>query len=91
MNEREYLLTCLAEEAAEVAQAASKVIRFGPDERNNKPRTAAEHLAYEISEMIEVAKMLVERGIIPPFLDCPEKRTRVLHFMDYSRERGLLC
>ena len=86
LTREQYLLGCLGEECAEVAQRASKAVRFGMNEvqpgqeLNNRQR-----LEYELSDLISVCLML---GIkIAPN---PEKATKVEKYMKLSRERGIL-
>ena len=97
MNAIEYLLTKVAEEAAEVAMAAHKATLFGlenvnplnPEAGNNRQR-----LADELNDLIAVAKMCAEIGIIPPDWESKDaqckKAAKVLTWARYSAERGTL-
>lgn len=69
MTEIEYLLICLAEECNEVAQRATKALRFGlneiqsseeqnPDKQNNLQR-----LTNELIDLYTVIEVLKEKGI----------------------------
>ena len=68
MNKEEYLLDCLSEECAELAQVASKSIRFG---LNNKvpgvqeEKTNTDDLITEYLQVVAVMEMLQELGSIP--------------------------
>jgi hypothetical protein len=58
--ERE-LLTCLAEECAEVAQAACKLLRFGKESRPDGGGTNGAHLSEEIGHLYAVVDLLHHR------------------------------
>jgi len=65
MTETEHILTCLSEECGEVIQAASKALRFGLNNKN--PKTGVinkDHLIAEITDVVAVINILVERGIL---------------------------
>lgn len=62
------LLAMLAEEASEVTQAVTKIIRHGYDSRNPNDlasSTNREHLADEVYDFLAVAYMAIDAGIIP--------------------------
>jgi len=86
MTREQHLLTCLAEECAEVAQRASKAIRFGMEEvqpfmvANNQKR-----LEMELGELLGVADML---GLVPHPTSRAEKASRVNRYMELSRKLG---
>lgn len=64
MNNKEYLLTLLSEEAAEVIQAVSKVLRFS--EHHSPPlrsTTNIEELNIELAQLMAVIEMCQEAGI----------------------------
>lgn len=64
MNEKDReALAILQEEAAEVIQAASKMLRFGPDSHWNG-RTTQQDLETEIGDLQALIGILYERGII---------------------------
>ena len=94
MNKVEYLLTCLAEEAVEVAQRATKAMRFGCDEvQPGQPLSNVQRISQELSEVFALAELLEEEGvrILPLSSDAIErKREKVAVFMKYSRECGTL-
>lgn len=58
------LLMILCEECGEVIQAISKGVRFGFDSKFKSDATNAEKVAFEMSDLIAVYEMLVERGIL---------------------------
>lgn len=88
MNTLQHLLTILAEECAEVAQRASKAIRFGLHEvqpgqhEDNKRR-----LERELADLVATAELL-ELEIRE--LDKADKKEKVKKFMVYSAEKGTL-
>lgn len=94
MNKMEHLLICLAEEAAEMQQAACKALRFGLDDGHPDGQTTnAEDIMKEYTDLIAIMTMLFEAGIIKDFnMDraIELKREKVLGYMDYARERGTL-
>lgn len=89
MTETEILLCCLAEECAEVAQRVSKALRFGLGERQpGQPLDNAERIVDELNDLITVADMLVERGILKsPLEEKAEKYDKVMRYLDYSMGR----
>lgn len=97
MNTVEHLLTCLAEEGSEIAQDVSKALRFGLDNRNvlnPEGPTNRERLIVELNDLLAVADILAERGIIPDDWRNRNlmvvKRAKVLKFMEYARSVGAL-
>lgn len=98
MNRREHLLSCLAEECAEIAQRVSKALRFGLDEiQPGQPFTNAERIAEELLDLGTIVHMLEQEGVHLNSVS-PEyfrgKRTvkiaKVEKFMAYAREQGAL-
>jgi hypothetical protein len=88
MKEREHLLIVLAEECAEVAQRASKALRFGLAEiQPGQPDDNLRRLEREFSELYEVASML---RLKIREEDRETKREKLKKFMDYSRQLGTL-
>jgi hypothetical protein len=92
MNLQEHLLTCLGEEGSEIAQDIAKCLRFGLDDRNVlKPTgpTNRERLVAELNDLLGVAAMLEELGILPDgwqnFEAQYAKRKKVEKFLDYAR------
>jgi DNA-directed RNA polymerase subunit RPC12/RpoP len=97
MNTTEHLLTCLAEECAEVAKDAAKSLRFGLEERNVLNPTGPtnrERLLDELNDLLAVVELMVERGILPADWGDPAKRAakrgKVLRFMSYAASVGAL-
>ncbi len=84
----QHLLTVLAEECAEVAQRASKAIRFGIAEvqpgqdLDNKQRLEA-----ELGDLLGMADML---GLTPDPVRRKAKPDRVERYMRYSAALGLV-
>jgi NTP pyrophosphatase (non-canonical NTP hydrolase) len=88
MNETQHLLVILAEECAEVAQRASKAVRFGllevqPGQQENNVR----RLERELADLLAVADLL---GLNVRQDDKAAKYEKVKKFMEYSREIGTL-
>lgn len=65
MNRQEYLGLVLMEECAEVAQAMSKVLRFGLMDLHNGMSNQA-RLVAELNDLIAVIEMLHDEGVMPP-------------------------
>lgn len=95
MNDREYVLSCLAEECAEVAQCVSKALRFGLREiQAGQSLTNAERIVEELADLISVAAMLEVDGAIPGFqpdgATIAAKAARIAKFASISRATGAL-
>jgi len=92
LTRQEYLLNCLQEEAIEIAHAASKCIRFTPlDGHHSKTSTNIEDLEREIRDFMTVLNMLEDELKLEIDISiCKDKIARVEHFMDYSRNLGVL-
>jgi len=93
MNREQYLLTCLAEECAEVAHRASKAVRFGMNEvKQGTDTTNKELLSGEIGDLIGVLALLEKEcggGVLPAEDPCPRKAERVAKYYAYSQSLGL--
>lgn len=67
MNKQEYLLTVLSEELSEVQQEISKILRFGPDSKDDRPggklTTNSENMEIEFMEALSVLDMIRGLGI----------------------------
>lgn len=88
MNRTEYLLTCLAEECAEVAQRASKAIRFGLTEiQPGQSEDNTRRIEKEYAELIAVADLL---KLNVSESDIAAKKEKLKKYMDYSRKIGTL-
>ena len=88
MNHTEHLLTCLAEESAEVAQRATKALRFGLREvQSGQFLTNAQRLKLELLDLYAVVELLEARGCLEGGRDSQvmdEKKVKVTAWMDYS-------
>ena len=97
MNAEQYLLICLAEEAAELSHAALKAARFGLDDQfhpepERRPRAL---LLSELYDLMAVTALLEEAGYLITDQQVMESATeakiaKVKHFMEYSKQRGRL-
>lgn len=97
MTETEHLLACLAEECVEVAQRATKAMRFGLKEvQPGQELDNAQRIAEELHDLEGVLMMLYQRGVLkkPDALTALTRATtkaaKVEKFMRYARERGAL-
>lgn len=96
MTESEYLFTCLGEEAAEVTQAVSKLLRFGPEDHYpEKGMTNTEHLVQELNHIMSVVGVLVDRGLLPSkwlsFEADRQKREKVAFWLRVAKRKGCVC
>jgi hypothetical protein len=97
MNATEHLLTCLAEEGSEIVKDVAKSLRFGLDDRNvlspHGP-TNRERLLAELNDLMAVAGLLVEAGVLPESWMDPDaqiaKKRKVAEFMNYASRVGAL-
>ena len=95
MNRIEHLLTCLAEEAAEVQQAVFKALRFGLDDGYpGTTRTNCGDIVDEVTDLLAIVQMLQESSMLPPSVgyqgDIDEKKCKVIKWMLYAEEKGML-
>lgn len=94
MNRTEHLLSCLAEECAEVAQRVSKALRFGLDEvQPGQPLTNAQRIGQEFADLLAVVEMLEDEGAMDRPTDThaiERKKAKVLAFMEYAEQCGAL-
>lgn len=94
MNRREHLLTILAEECAEVAQRASKALRFGLGEvQPGQSLTNAERIVGELTDLFSVVSMLVDEEHINLCGNVAverAKRAKVEKFLQLSEQLGTL-
>lgn len=95
MNHTEHLLTCLAEECAEVQQAIAKALRFGLDDGYpGAGATNAQDIGREFIDVVAVMEMLVDTGVIklPPnrLARTEQKKSRVNEWMAYAEQHGTL-
>lgn len=88
MNEREYLLTVLVEECAEVAQRACKAMRFGVAETEpGQPDDNKRRLERELADLVATAELLT---LTVRDQDKAAKIVKLKKYMQYSREIGTL-
>lgn len=91
---KQFLLTKLAEECAEVAQRCSKQIQFGADEvQTGQEFSNRERLADELGDLLVKCKLLQEVGELPKVLNpTPEqeaaKRRKLEKYHVYARTLG---
>lgn len=90
VNREQYLLSCLAEECAEVAQRASKALRFGMKEvQPGQDKSNARRLSDEMTDLVTVYSWLVQTAN-PNLQPSREKSMKIKKYMEYSRELGIL-
>lgn len=88
MNKIEHLLVVLGEECAEVAQRASKAIRFGLYEvQPGQPDDNKRRIEVELADLMATAELL---GLEIREEDKDAKRLKLRKFMDYAEDRGTL-
>lgn len=95
MTRLQHLLVCLTEECAEVAQAATKALRFGLDDINPHLNITAEsQLTLELIDLKTVVEMLIQEGVSLQHEDefnlMNLKEAKVEKFLKFSHERGQL-
>lgn len=108
MNDKEHLLVCAAEEGIEIADEAARVaselskvackgLRFGLDDRNVLDPTGPtnrERLIDEMNDLMGVADLMVEAGILPAYwmdrAKIEAKKAKVRKFMKYAEGAGAL-
>lgn len=91
MTEREHLLTILAEECAEVAQRASKALRFGDDEiQPGQQLTNLERIIDEVIDVVAVLSMLGIETYEFSITGVLRKKAKVRKYLDYAEQCGTL-
>ena len=90
MNKKEYLLGLLAEEGAEIAQAANKCARFTTTHRHYETSNL-DRLNVELGDLFSVLYLL-EKELKVEFVKThnPEKLERIEAYMQISRDLGAL-
>lgn len=95
MTRQEHLLTILAEECMEVAQRATKALRFGLEEvQPEQEASNSERILYEYADLLALMEMIFGE-------DCSQtnfgimrmvwnKKAKVALFLKYSKEQGTL-
>jgi hypothetical protein len=95
MNKVDYLLVCLAEEAADIQKAACKAIRFGLDNHHpDRKTTNKDDLIKEVMDLQALCLMLSVVGVLPKEM-CPQgpyidKVLNVIKYEGVSRQCGKL-
>ena len=90
-SETNYLLDCLIEECAEVIQRATKAKRFGLLEiQPEQPLTNQERIVGELNDLVGAANLLLRTDHWQDSEAITAKEFKVLEFMEYSRECGVL-
>jgi hypothetical protein len=92
MKIKEYLLLLLAEECSEVAQAASKCVRFTPEHTySGYDKSNLERLKVELSDICSVL-FLLETELDTKFelTHSEEKVNTIIKYLGISREMGTL-
>ena len=89
MNKQEYLLICLAEEASEVVQATSKVLRFTAEHKLNE-QSNLDKLCEEYSQLLAVIDVLQENGLLINLnpLVYKKKLVAIDHYLNISIHLG---
>lgn len=102
MTREDHLIVIVGEEAAEIAQRASKCARFGCEEvQPGQDKNNAERLLGEVSDLLTALEMLA--SINPAFRNAnrtmnadtakilgKNKQEKVEEFLKYSAKRGRL-
>lgn len=96
LNYREYLLTCLSEECAEIQQLVGKSLRFGLDSHHPQDENQVQNhikLVQELNDLFAIVQMLDEDGVYPDIPVWNEdmikaKVEKVKHFMKISKDLG---
>lgn len=93
MNIEQYLLTCLAEECAELAQAASKANRFGMDDLwPGKPSTNRQDIELEFNDIVAVMELIRANGFLNGALfnadHIKRKKEKLSRMLIYSAQRN---
>lgn len=94
MTHNEHLLTILAEECVEVAQRATKALRFGLSEvQTGQALNNSERIARELEDLVALVELCQVHALLP-FLDrerIEAKKQKVATYLAYSRDCGTLA
>lgn len=94
MNELQYYLTKLAEEASEIAQIALKTQQFGLHEKHPAlQETNAERVHMELNDLLAVVDVLNEKfdfGFHEDQYAQEQKKLKMLKYKQYSINLGLV-
>lgn len=96
MNEEQFLLTLMAEEAVEIAQRATKAIRFGLDEvQSGQDLTNRQRLMLEIFDFLTILELTeADLGLLTDEdksnfgKHAYEKSIKINKYYEYSKELG---
>lgn len=98
MNTIEHIVCCLGEEGSEIAHICSKANRFGLDDRScldPSGPTNRERLIAELNDLMGVARLAADNGIIPhDWMDADSQEAKLRKakkFMRYAVDRGTLA
>ena len=90
MTREEHLLDILIEECAEVIQRTTKAKRFGLTEvQPEQSLSNLQRIVYELNDIAAVADMLTQGSWMDERM-IDAKRTKIEHFLEYSKECGTL-
>lgn len=94
MTREDHLITILAEECMEVAQRATKALRFGLEEiQPGQQLTNAERILYEYADLLAVARMMIDEKLLPSkdlYEMIKNKKDKVNKYIQYSQQVGRL-
>lgn len=96
MTKKEYLLSCLVEECAEVQQATVKALRFGLESGNPNSEnfsTNADDIVRELTDLLAIIEMLEDEEIIEKSISVENidiKKEKVKKYMEISKRCGTL-
>ncbi len=92
---KEYLLLCIAEEAAEIIHCCTKAIRFGTNDANPydlSKGTNGEELVKELNDLLALAELLAETNSMDmskydDWASKLAKKERFYQYREYHLER----
>ncbi len=95
MKITDHLLVCLSEECSELAQRATKAIRFGIDEvQKDQAWSNSDRIILEFNDILAVAELLEEEGALSAPLRVQglidQKKEKLRRWMEYSHAQGTL-
>ncbi len=95
LTPKQYLLTCLSEECAEVVQRCTKALRFGLEEvQEGQLLDNRERLIYELNDILAVIELLEEHGLdlsdIGNKEQIDKKKAKLYKYGKYSVSKGIL-
>lgn len=91
LSKQEHLLILLMEEAAEIAQAASKVLRFtGVHRHPNNVLSNVENLQVELNDLYAIVDELLDIGLRVDYDEdlIQLKREKIKQYINISQELG---